>query len=186
MKHLKLQISALFLVTACFLIPEHAAAQWNIGASYQVRHETPKKGFGVHIQRQVLKAIPVVYLGLRAHFSYFKSSYEQHPTDVPSQTTDIKFYDYGLDAIGGVPLGFLKPYVGIGIGSDKYKMNDNLVHSARSESKFFFNSFVGAALTFIPLLHPFIEYRFEPSGSPKFFKDFNSDGRLVLGLSLVF
>jgi opacity protein-like surface antigen len=166
--------------------PVHAMAQWNIGASYQIRNEKPKKGFGVHIQRQVLKAIPIVYLGLRAHFSYFKSSYEERVTDMPNPTTNIKFYDYGLDAIGGVPLGILKPYIGIGIGSNKYKINDNSIHSSRSESKFFFNSFVGAALTFIPLLHPFIEYRFEPTDSPRFFKDFNSDGRLVLGLSLVF
>jgi len=93
----------------------------------------------------------------------------------------ITFYDYGVDAVMGFPLGFLKPYVGTGIGANKYS-----IKFQDSGTRVFWNSFVGTSVTSIPVLHPFIEYRFTPTKSPKFARNFRSYGRLVLGLTLSF
>jgi hypothetical protein len=179
MKKLKLPTTILSICTFCLIIPNVAAAQWSIGASYQIRNETPKKGFGVQIQRRILKPIPLVYIGLRAHFSYFNKENRVSTNGVT--LGKVTYYDYGLDAIGGVPLGFVKPYVGIGIGSNKY-----IIKQRGADSRFFWNSFIGLDLTVIPVFHPFIEYRFEPTKSPSFAKHFNSNGRLVIGLLLSF
>jgi len=182
MKLLKIQISALLLISACLILPHQARAQWKFGASYQIRNKSPKKGFGFRLQRRILKVIPVVDLGLRAHFSYFNATNNISKSGV-SVSRKLTFYDYGVDAVGGIPLGLLEPYVGMGIGANKYTIKHE-----NSGSRFFWNSFVGTSLTLIPVLHPFIEYRFIPTKSPRFARNYNIDshGRLILGLTLSF
>jgi opacity protein-like surface antigen len=184
MKKTKLPITALTLLLVCFVTPKYAAAQWSIGGSYQIRNDAPKKGFGVQIKRQILRKIPIVDIGLRAHFSYFNE--DNRVTAKGVTFGKMKYYDYGLDAVGGVPLGFVKPYIGIGIGSNKYKFKSSEDLRSGSDSKVYWNSFIGVDLTILPILHPFVEYRFVPTKSPSFAKNFDSKGRLVIGLLLSF
>src|SRR5699024_8031409 len=191
MKSLKLQLSGLVILAAVLTIPTQTIAQWSVGATYEIRQEDPKNGFGIRVEREILKPIPIIDIGLRAHFSYFNDENTFSFSEGTTIGSEITSYDYGLAAVGGVSLGLIKPYIGIGIGSNTIDVDlqeEVEGYEDESESAFFWNSFVGAELAILPKLHPFIEYRFQPTEDPKFNygESFDSNGRLILGLSLSF
>jgi len=186
----------LTFLSALLLLPltltDTADAQWSIGASYEIRDEDPTNGFGLRLERGILSAVPVVDLGIRAHFSYFNETNDDSFEGVMFDKT-FESYDFGVAATGGVSVGLVKPYVGLGIGWD----NSSLEYSEDiSESEadfrdefeaddFYWNGFVGAEVTIIPMLSPFIEYRFtDISGR----EDIGADNvsRLAIGVSLSF
>lgn len=183
-------ISALLLLP--FTLTETANAQWAIGASYEVRDEEPTNGFGVRLERGILSAVPVVDLGIRAHFSYFN---ETNDASFGGVTIDQTFesYDFGVAATGGVSVGLVKPYVGLGIGWDNSTLDYSedisgsevsLAEEFEAED-FYWNGFVGAEVTIVPILSPFIEYRFtDISGRDDV--GFDSTNRLAIGVSLSF
>lgn len=176
-----------FLMLAT-VTPEITKAQWSIGASYEIRQEDPTNGFGVRIERQILKPIPIVDLGLRAHFSYFSEENNISDGGV-SYSADITNYDYGLAATGGVSLGLLKPYVGLGLGSTTFDISSDDAPGGdfdTSDSAVFWNTFAGAELSVTPIFKPFVEYRFQQTDEPEFATEFDSNGRLIFGLSLSF
>ena len=186
MKYLKIQISGLVLLAMCMLFPMQATAQWSFGASYEMRDEVPENGFGVRLERDLLGQLPLIDLGLRAHFSFFNEE-NDFGNGNTSISADFTYYDYGLAASGGVSLGLFKPYVGLGIGNSSIDADADGEGNDFDESEIFWNGFVGAELTIIPKLHPFVEYRFEPSDSfDDINADFDSDGRLILGLLVTF
>lgn len=170
------------------MMPTITQAQWSIGASYEIRNEDPTNGFGVRLERQILDQLPIVDLGLRAHFSYFSEENNVSQGGV-SYSTDLKNYDYGLAATGGVSLGLLKPYIGLGLGSTTFDVSTQDLPGGdfdSSDSAFFWNTFVGAELSPIPALKPFVEYRFQQTDEPQFATDFDSNGRLIFGVSIAF
>lgn len=183
-------LSALLLLP--FTLTDTADAQWSLGASYEVRDEDPTNGFGVRIERGILSAIPIVDIGLRGHFSYFNESNDLSREGVTFDQT-IQSYDFGLAATGGVSVGLVKPYVGLGIGWD----NTSLEYSGnvgdvgadiRNEFEaddFYWNGFAGAEVTILPILNPFIEYRFtQITGREDV--GFDDVSRLAIGVSLRF
>ena len=117
MKSLKLQLSGLLLLALCLMMPAQSMAQWSIGASYEMRNEDPENGFGLRIERDILQPIPIIDIGLRAHFSYFTDENDFSTGNGPTISSELTYYDYGLAATGGVSLGLFKPYVGLGIGN---------------------------------------------------------------------
>ena len=165
----------------CMLFPLQASAQWSFGASYEMREQAPENGFGVRLERDLLGNLPLVDVGLRAHFSFFNEENEFNQGDVVF-AGDFTIYDYGLAATGGVSVGLLKPYIGLGIGRSNVEFEGTNFED--SESNTFWNGFVGAELTPIPKLNPFIEYRFQPTDEAEFAP--SSDGRLIIGLLLSF
>lgn len=186
MKSLKGTFSGFLILAACLMLPLQSAAQWSIGASYETRDEEPENGFGLRIERDILKPIPIIDIGLRAHFSFFNedNEFNQGTQNISGELT---YYDYGLAATGGLSLGLLKPYVGLGIGKNDVEFKGDDGSSDFSDTSFFWNSFVGAEVTAIPKLHPFVEYRFEEVDEPENSEvSFDSDGRLIIGLSLSF
>ena len=173
-------LSAL-LFSALIIFPAAANAQWSIGASYENRTEDPTNGFGVRVEREILDIIPIVDLGLRAHFSFFSEENTIQPANVDA---DFESYDFGLAATGGVSLGLFAPYVGLGIGSDNFQIESSQGDLV-DESNFYWNAFGGAKVTLIPLLSPFIEYRWtQLSGTDDI--GFDNYGRLAVGVSLNF
>jgi len=162
-------------------LPQKMLAQWSIGASYEIRNEKPKNGFGVRLERDILQKIPVVNLGLRAHFSYFS---EDNYIGKDKQTYGkIENYDYGIAAVGGVSVGLLTPYIGTGLGSTTTDLS-----GASKENSIYWNGFVGAKVSPIPVIKPFVEYRFQSAESFKQLKNSvdRSNGRLIFGISLAF
>lgn len=181
---------ALFFALTCFAPPQ-VQAQWSIGASYEIRQESPEKGFGGRIGYALLGNQSMLDLRLRGHLSYFSEEYQNYRDfDVPAELTN---YDFGLMAVGGVSLGMLTPYVGLGLGANTFKLQgDDLPDNSpfdetESNSKISWTGLAGAEVSVLPFLHPFVEYRFEPADRPGFADFGDSDsGRIVLGLSLSF
>lgn len=181
--YFKKSVLALFgVLMLATLTPDLAKAQWSIGASYEIRQEDPKNGFGGRIERKILKGLPIVDLGLRAHFSYFSD--ENGLTEDNVSYGKIENYDFGLAAIGGVSLGLLRPYVGLGLGSETFDIESDDFQNVDSESKVYWNALVGAELSPIPVLKPFVEYRFQSVDEPEFAP--GSSGRMIFGISLAF
>lgn len=183
-------LSAILLLP--FTLTDTADAQWAIGASYEVRDEDPTNGFGVRIERGILSALPVVDIGLRGHFSYFNEENDLSSGGVTFDQT-IQSYDFGVAATGGVSIGLVKPYVGLGIGWDNTSLENSEDISGLSAGvqeefdvqDFYWNGFAGAEVTILPILSPFIEYRFT-NISGREDVGFDSASRLALGLSLRF
>lgn len=182
-------ISALLLLPLTLI--DTADAQWSLGASYEVRDEDPTNGFGVRIERGILSTVPVVDLGIRGHFSYFNETNDLSSEGVTFDQT-LQSYDFGVAATGGVSIGLVKPYVGLGIGWDNTSLEysgDN-VGSANFRDEFdaedfYWNGFAGAEVIILPALSPFIEYRFTGiSGREDV--DLDNVSRLAIGLSLRF
>lgn len=173
--------------------PQQSLGQWSIGASYEIRQEDPKNGFGARIERDILQQLPLVDLSLRAHFSYFSDD-NRITSEGISFSQDIKTYDYGLAAIGGISVGVLAPYIGLGLGATTLDVTrDDLPIGSPFErdskdSAFFWNGLVGAKVKLFPAIVPFAEYRLENVAD---FKDElrdieDSNGRWVFGVSLAF
>ncbi|MEX0894787.1 MAG: outer membrane beta-barrel protein, partial [Balneolaceae bacterium] len=159
-----ISILSFFLFLTTFLSADPVVAQWSAGASYEVRDEDPANGFGLRLQRQILSGIPVIDLGLRGHFSYFSDEIE---AETQSYTTEIDNYDFGMAAYGGVDLGLVNPYAGLGLGSESFESVRTGVNEQQfDEQSFYWNVFVGTEILPIPVIRPFIEYRFS-----RLFKD---------------
>lgn len=177
-----------FLAVALFaltLIPvQNAQAQWAIGASYEVRDQEPTNGFGLRIQRDILQSLPVVDLGLRAHFSYFSETVDSY---MDLETPQLDSYDFGLAGYGGVNLGLLKPYAGAGLGSENFEAVQSGAQNDFDfeENSIYWNLFIGAEISPIPVLKPFIEYRFTRLFDDDGF-DYTQNGRLAIGLTINF
>ncbi len=187
--HLLKWIVTLFFVGG-FMIST-AAAQFGIGATYEVRSKDPQNGFGLRIENMAKLPIPLLSLGFRAHFSYFSSQNKITSNgNISYETNNINDYDLGLDAIGEVKLGLVNPYIGLGIGSRTYKVDYKAVANLSNEkqSSIFYNGTIGVQLGIIPVLKPFIEYRVTKSN----LKDFkgatpsNTNGRYIFGVLLQF
>lgn len=173
-------------------VPQTSAAQWSLGASYEIRNEDPKNGFGVRLERDILQKLPIVDLGIRGHFSYFNDENEI-TSEGASYSTEITNYDFGLAAVGGISAGLVAPYVGLGLGSEtadlNFKGDADLPDGEGSDSNIYWNGFIGAKISPVPAIKPFVEYRVRSS---KEFSDLNRDaidtstGRFIIGLSLAF
>lgn len=173
-------------------IPQTSAAQWSLGASYEIRNEEPKNGFGVRVERALLEKAPLINLGLRAHFSYFNE--ENHVGRNSVEYGEITNYDYGLAAVGGVTVGPISPYVGLGLGSSTFDAtiedagNAQIDDENPNDSAVYYNGFIGAKVSIIPALQPFVEYRLEDTADyqEELENIRDSNGRLIFGVSLSF
>lgn len=181
MRKLLLSLGFIFLLVS---FNNTATAQWGVGASYEIRSEIPENGFGFRVEKGFLKNVPVFDLGVRAHFSYFNET-NDISRDGIQISRDIDVYDYGLAAIGGVKLGLVKPYIGLGIGNQQFKFDADIEEFSIDESSFYWNGFGGAEITLLPLLNPFIEYRIARLTSTDDI-DFDNITRLAIGINMRF
>ena len=177
--------AALLLFSAT---PQTATAQWSIGASYEIRNEDPQNGFGARIERDILQKLPIVNLGIRAHFSYFSEDNYVGRNNVTYG--EITNYDYGLAAVGGVTVGPISPYVGLGLGASTLDIQgSDAQNPGADDSSVYWNGFIGSEVSLLPFIKPFVEYRLQDVSN---YKDEisniskQSDGRLIFGVSLQF
>jgi hypothetical protein len=181
---MKKYLFGVFLLGLMISITSTVSAQWSIGASYEIRSETPENGFGVRVERGFLNSLPLVDLNLRLHFSFFN---EESSITAGSQTFsgDIQSYDYGAAATAGINIALLKPYVGLGIGSENFDFDSNDPSASFNEDNFYINGFGGVEVTLLPLIRPFIEYRISNlSGAEDV--SYDNVGRVAFGVNLRF
>ncbi|MDZ7808227.1 MAG: outer membrane beta-barrel protein [Gracilimonas sp.] len=190
---MKRLLPLIVIITAIF--SASAFAQFEIGASYELRDEDPKNGFGIRIQKGILQQLPIVNLGIRLHGSYF-SDENDVSRDGISYSEDLTNYELGVSAIGGVSLGLLEPYVGLGLGTNNYDQvvtdvqNDpnNLSPESGDESSLFWNMMAGAKVSILPMIKPFVEYRYTSYDleSPNLDEVKESNGIISFGVSISF
>lgn len=182
-------IMAVSLLILTFFPAEKVEAQasWGIGASYEmITDSDPSKGFGVHIERGIFSNLSIVDMRLRAHFSYFSEqigSFGWLPV-----LTDQKVSDFGLAVLGGVNLNLLKPYVGAGVGRENFKRVTSGSGRGISDDSMYLNLYAGAQMSRLPLVKPFIEYRFTRFFEDKLFDHINRshNSRISIGIMLEF
>lgn len=182
----KILILLLGIFAAQFIFADSSNAQWGIGASVEIRDENPTTGVGLKLEREILSVIPIVDVHLRGHFSWFN---DQDVESIIDQThnTQVDVYDYGAALVVGLKLGIVKPYLGGGIGTEKYREESNtgILDNSYSENFFYWNGFGGAEISILPYLKPFIEFRFSKFTDPDEIS-FDSYNRLAIGLTLRF
>lgn len=190
MKKFILALAALF-VALPLAITETAQAQWGIAVAYENRNEDPQNGFGLRIERQFLSGLPLLEVGLRAHFSYF-SEENRLTTQGVTYSSELESYDYGIAAYTGLNLAFFKPYAGLGFGSDNSKgtFDDDgqtlpIINPNFDENHLYWNIFAGVQLSPIPVIKPFIEYRFTRLLDAEEL-DYKQNGRFAIGAKLSF
>lgn len=176
-----------------FAISSSAYAQMELGASFELRDEEPQSGFGVRIQTPILNSLPLVRIGLRAHFSYFSET-NQITNGTFTYDRSVENYDFGLAATAGITLGLLQPYVGAGLGSETVDLSAEDFSNTpppgsepneAKESNIYWNTFIGSKVTVIPLVKPFVEYRFSTRDLEM--PDFeDKSGRIIFGVVLSF
>lgn len=177
-------------------VPQISSAQFSLGASYEMRDEDPQNGYGLRIERAILEKAPLVNLAIRAHFSYFSDENSVDYSDgstTYSYSQDITNYDYGIAGVGGISVGPVSPYVGLGLGASSLDISrDDMPNNApldenSEDSSIYWNGFVGAKVSILPI-QPFVEYRLEEVSNYKDeLKDVkSSNGRLMFGVYLSF
>lgn len=136
-----------------------AFAQTSLGVSYERRNDAPTNGFGLQLERNIFGAVPVVDIRARLHGSFFSESAELSLAGLPDATAftgTVQSYDFGAALIGGVGLGLFRPYVGLGIGMEnwEYDSTQNFTNNTH-----YYYGLAGIAITPIPFIKPYIEFR---------------------------
>jgi opacity protein-like surface antigen len=169
-----------------FFIPlqETANAQWSAGVSYEYRSEDPNSGFGLRVERSILEDVPLLDLSLRGHFSYFNENTQINRQGI-NFSSDLDVYDIGIAAFAGFTIKMVSPYVGLGIGNERFKLSTDVQDFSFKERNFYWNGFIGADVEILPYLKPFIEYRAGKLTSPDEVEADNIN-RLAIGLSIYF
>lgn len=168
-------------------------AQLEIGASYELRDEDPQSGFGVRIEKGFLEQLPLAKISMRAHFSFF-SEENNVDEDGLSYSQELTNYDFGVAVIGGLSVGLIEPYIGLGLGSTTldFKTEGAVLppelqsDPEANESNIYWNGFLGAKVTIIPLVKPFVEYRYSDTSLSEPEVAEVRTGRIIFGVSLSF
>jgi hypothetical protein len=162
-------------LTRCFFIlafvisltAGDALAQLGIGASFERRNESPTNGFGFQLEFELFKAVPLVNIRARLHGSYFSEesdfSLQGALQGVQLGSAKVESTDFGAAALGGVSLGLLRPYIGVGVGSENWSFRPQAGSSPlsikRDDDSFYYYGVAGVAFTLIPFIKPYAEYR---------------------------
>ncbi|RNC84772.1 MAG: porin family protein [Balneola sp.] len=181
------------LIPLVVLFTSPAFAQLEVGASYELRDEDPQSGFGLRVQKSFLDQLSMVNVGLQAHFSFFSDQNDVSEAGI-SYSQDLTNYDFGIAVIGGVSVGLIEPYLGLGLGSTTLDINRKDIIGAQvglepgdeSESNVYWNGIVGAKVSIIPILKPFVEYRYSDTSLSGPELSEATTGRILFGVSLSF
>jgi opacity protein-like surface antigen len=180
-----------FILILISVTANSAFSQIGLGVTYEIRDEKPTNGFGVHAQIALLN-LPLVSLSARAHYSSYSEDNSLTISDV-RYNQEIKSSEFGATALVSVGIGLLAPYAGLGIGWQNFSVESALSEQIADEfnitadneenaAKYF--GVIGAAVSPIPLLRPFIEYRY--AGITKDNLGPSSHGTWVFGLQIRF
>ncbi len=184
-------INLIIILSALFSVSTYA--QLEIGASYELRDEDPKSGFGVRVEKSFLEQIPFAKFGMRAHFSFFSNENNVDEGGL-MYSQELTNYDFGVAIIGGVSVGLIEPYVGLGLGSTTLEVKNDFSSTLpglapeenQNESNIYWNGLLGAKVSIIPLVKPFVEYRYSDTSLSEPEVAEVITGRIIFGVSLSF
>lgn len=149
-------------------------AQKSLGVSFENRSEEPSTGFGIHFQNDFSVVPMLLDVGFRLQGSFYSEEYN-FDTDGLDIRAEDSSYDFGLGAIATASAGFIAPYAGFGIGYELFERdldsnNTDIPNPVQdgSDNGFYYYGTVGVGASIIPLLRPFVEYRYRGVTSTEF------------------
>lgn len=206
-------VTVLISIFIFFIFPnKQLFAQFGIGVSYEKREISsgsvgyqPEYGFGVRIENDFGPKIPLIKLGWRLHASAFsvEESFNEQLNDVLDRNVNALVADVGFSLFVEVKMPlFINPYAGGGLGYET--RNDalnilvpipqqpegdqaqtfSIIPSDINGSSLYYHGFIGMKFSPIPILKPFVEYRY--SGLTEVGDLSNIPGRLLFGVTLEF
>ncbi len=184
------KILTAFAFTFLIVALNNSYAQTTIGASYEIRSEDPTTGFGLHVERDFLP-LPLLGISGRLHFSYFSEDQTRSEPGLDISIDD-RSIDVGLTAIASVNLAVVAPYAGVGIGMEFFTRDLSLTGSGTPEvgisdgddSGLFYYGMIGLGISAIPVVRPFVEYRYRGVTSTDYMP--SKYGTWAFGLKLRF
>jgi len=164
--------SALFMALGFFT---QAQAQFILGASYEIRSEEPTNGFGLHFQNDFSVVPMLLNVGVRFQTSFYSEEYRAQRDGFEIEQDDT-VYDFGLGVFATINAGFLSPYIGAGAGYEILDretglINDvanNIIPGSSSDDSFYYFGAAGVGLSIVPVIRPFLEYRYRGVTSTEF------------------
>ncbi|MCH8556709.1 MAG: hypothetical protein LAT84_02750 [Balneolia bacterium] len=171
---------ATFLVLFMAIGYTQANAQYIFGASYEVRSDEPTNGFGLHFQNDFTVVPMLLDVGFRFQTSFYNEKYntlrDLGSDDLQNVRQDDTAYDFGLGVIATASAGFVAPYVGLGIGYEVFNRDTSfnanggsaIVTESSSDNGLYYYGAVGVGVSAIPILRPFVEYRYRGVTSTDF------------------
>lgn len=183
---------------------EKQKSKFSIGGSYEMRAQHPNQGFGIRLENELKLGIPLLALGVRAQYSRFTEEIKGCRGYVKTDHGEVHFnrklseYYLGLMALVKLKLGLLTPYAGLGIGTSQLTVKNTKLHDilesgaeagSKSDHSIYYNGAVGASMTLLPVLHPFVEYRLQRNNFRDVINGYSSEangGIWAFGVSLQF
>lgn len=149
------RILGIFALVLLFGVTD-AFSQTSLGVSYERRNDAPTNGFGLQLERNILSSIPVIDIRARLHGSFFSESADLTFEALTASAGTVQSYDFGAALLGGVGLGLFRPYIGLGVGLENWEFDG--VQNYTSNTHYYYG-LAGLAITPIPFIKPYIEYR---------------------------
>ncbi|MCC5934069.1 MAG: hypothetical protein JJU35_07445 [Balneolales bacterium] len=168
-----------------------AQAQYILGASYEVRSDEPTTGFGLHFQNN-FSVIPMLLdVGIRFQTSFYNEKYSFSTESISFEREDTS-YDFGLGLIATVGVGLIAPYAGVGLGYEVFDRTSTLLGAPGvgiedpdgDDSGLYYYGAIGAGISAIPFVRPFVEYRYRGISGSDFMP--SNYGTWAFGLQLRF
>lgn len=166
--YLKLLSLFVLILTILTLTTHSAYSQIGLGVSYEIRNEEPTNGYGGHVQFSLLN-LSAISLSARIHYSYYSEEISYSEGTLRT-STDLTNNEIGGSVIVDANTGFVSPYAGIGIGWHNYSLTRTVMQQASTgteipdldddEDSAIYHGVLGVAVTPIPQLRPFVEYRY--------------------------
>jgi opacity protein-like surface antigen len=167
------KLFTLIIITLAFGITE-MQAQKSLGISFENRSEEPSTGFGLHFQNDFTVVPMLLDVGFRLQGSFYSEEYDFGDDGLDIRAEDSS-YDFGLGAIATASAGFVAPYAGFGVGYEFFERDfgSNSTDTAitvqdGSDNGFYYYGTVGVGASIVPLLRPFVEYRYRGVTSTDF------------------
>lgn len=194
----------LLILITCLVwlsLADKLSGQLSIGVSAEQREVSvagePEFGVGVRLENDFKIRTPRIRFAWRMHASAFSTSsnYQDTFNDVLNDPVNAEVFDTGLSFLLEVKMPlFIYPYGGVGAAFERQNFTisstsaDNNAeiepHTEWSGRGVTYDGFIGIKFSPIPLLKPYIEYRYT-----EYFWQENilpSNGRLLFGVMLSF
>lgn len=167
----------LLLLLLSFGLAE-AQAQ-SLGISYENRSEEPENGIGIHFQNDYTIVPMLLDVGMRVQGSFYNESYNLRSGEFDVRNDDTS-YDFGIGAIATINAGFVAPYAGVGLGYEIFDRESVVldtpgtpadvvgIQSDDSDNGFYYYGTIGVGVSAVPVLRPFVEYRYRGVTSTDF------------------
>ena len=177
------------LIMLIFAIPTQA--QFSFGVSYEERPDAPQQGFGLQLEHSLLPFNLIASVRARLHFSYFSqdASLSVPLNSQPSvEFGKLQNLDYGGAILGGLNLGMVTPYIGLGLGVDSWKFELDNYDNSYDDQTINYYGLLGASLSIFPVIHPYVEYRVSEYGSIDDVREQMDEGRgrFIVGVKFNF